>query len=137
MNVLVTGANGFVGWALCRRLSADGYKVRGAVRGVTKMTDLFSRAEEVQVGDIDLDTDWSMALNGVATVVHLAARVHIMDDTASDPLAAFRLVNVQGTERLALQAAATGCRPFYFYEFCPGEWGRDGGQSADYTDYTD
>jgi len=122
MNILVTGANSFIGRALCKRLSADGYKVRGAVRDVTQMTALSLRVQGVQVGNISPDTDWSRALNGVNTVVHLAARVHIMDDTASDPLVAFRWVNVKGTERLAQQAAATGCRRFIFMSSIKVKW---------------
>jgi nucleoside-diphosphate-sugar epimerase len=47
-------------------------------------------------------------------VVHLAARVHVMHDTASDPLSAFRSVNVQGTLNLARQAAAAGVKRFVF-----------------------
>ena len=73
MNILVTGANSFIGRALCRRLLADGYKVRGAVRGVTQMTALSSRVEGVQVGDIGPDTDWSKPLNGV--VRHIEIRI--------------------------------------------------------------
>ena len=96
MNVLVTGANGFIGRALCRRLSADGYKVRGAVRGVAQMTALPPGVEGAQVGDIGPNTDWSKALNGVDTVVHLAARVHVMNDTASDSLSALP-ISAQGT----------------------------------------
>jgi nucleoside-diphosphate-sugar epimerase len=46
--------------------------------------------------------------------VHLAARVHVMDDQASDPLAEFRRVNVQGTLRLAQQAAQAGVRRFVY-----------------------
>ena len=76
--------------------------------------------EGVQVGDIGPDTDWLKALYGMDAVVHLAARVHIMDDTASDPLAAFRWVNVKGTERLAQQAVDANVRCF-FYEFHQGE----------------
>jgi len=114
MNILVTGANGFIGWALCRRLAADGHKVRGAVRDMTQRTALPSGVEEAQVGDIGPDTDWSKALNGVNTVVHLAARVHVMNDAASDPLATFRWVNVKGTKRLAQQAVDANVRRFFF-----------------------
>ena len=102
MNILITGANGFIGRALCRRLSADGYKIRGAVRGVTQMTALSSRAEEVQVGKIGSDTDWSKALNGVDTVVHLATRVHVMNDTIADPHVAFRWVNTTAMMNLKM-----------------------------------
>ncbi len=70
--------------------------------------------EIVVVGNIDASTDWSEALKGMEAVVHLAARVHIMDDTAEDPLAAFREVNVDGTRRLAEEAAKAGVKRFVF-----------------------
>jgi nucleoside-diphosphate-sugar epimerase len=60
------------------------------------------------------DTDWTNALRNVKQVVHLAARVHIMNDTSSDPLAEFRRVNVEGTANLARQAAAAGVQRFVF-----------------------
>ena len=70
--------------------------------------------EQVVVGSLDDSTDWSHALKDVAWVVHLAARVHVMDDREQDPLAAFRQVNVLGTLNLARQAAAAGVRRFVF-----------------------
>jgi len=114
MNILVTGANGFVGRVLCKRMLADGYQVRGAVRGAAQMTAVPSGIEGALVGDISPKTDWSKALIGVDAVVHLAARVHIMNDMAPDPLAEFRYVNVAATKRLAQTAAATGCRRFVY-----------------------
>ena len=60
------------------------------------------------------DADWSQGLAGVDTVVHLAARVHIMHDESSDPLSEFRAVNVDGTLNLASQAAAAGVKRFVF-----------------------
>jgi nucleoside-diphosphate-sugar epimerase len=111
INVLVTGANGFIGRALCDKLLADdGYHVRGAVRGTDQMTALASGVEGVMVGDIGPETDWSEALVGIDGVVHLAARVHVMRESSVDPLAAFRQVNVAGTERLARQAAKAGVK---------------------------
>jgi len=74
MNILVTGANGFIGRALCKKMLADGWQVRGTVRSATQLTALSSRVEEVLVGDIGPNTDWSKALNGVDTAVHLAAK---------------------------------------------------------------
>ena len=65
-------------------------------------------------GDLEPATDWSRALNGVAAVVHCAARVHIMHDTEADPLTAFRTVNVEGTLNLARQAADAGVKRFVF-----------------------
>ena len=110
MNVLVTGANGFIGRALCKRMPADGYQVRGAVRDRRQMTVLPSGVERAQIGNIGPKTDWSKALAGIAGIVHLAARVHVMHDSAADPLSAFRQVNVAGTERLAQQAAEAGVK---------------------------
>ncbi len=69
---------------------------------------------EITVGELGPDTDWSEALRGVDVVVHLAARVHQMRDTAADPMAEFRRVNAEGASRLAEQAAAAGVRRLVF-----------------------
>jgi nucleoside-diphosphate-sugar epimerase len=105
--VLVTGATGFVGREVCARLERDGRGVRLAVRREPGPS-------RVVVGDIGAKTDWRAALEGVDSVVHLAARVHVMHETAADPDAAFRQVNVDGTRRLAEQAAEAGVRRFVF-----------------------
>lgn len=110
--VLVTGATGFVGKALCAQLAGLGFGVRAAVRRSGAAAGM--RVDEVLVGALDAQTDWSAAVAGVGAVVHLAARVHVMDDQASDPLAEFRRVNVQGTLRLAQQAAQAGVRRFVY-----------------------
>lgn len=109
--ILVTGATGFVGSALCERLLADGNVVRAAVRTGDSVAYLPSGVDAVPVGSIGADTDWSKALTpDIDSVVHLAARVHVMADNAVDPLAEFRKVNVEGTERLARMAAKAGVR---------------------------
>jgi len=110
--VLVTGANGFIGRNLCAFLKEKGYIVRGAVR--SNVRDVSLADEYIQVGDINESTDWQQALAGVDTVIHLAARVHIMNDLAVDPVEAFRKVNVFGTERLARMAAKAGVKRFIF-----------------------
>lgn len=106
--VLVTGANGFVGSALCARLASQDIETRAAVRSAGSARNVPPVAKCVVVGDIHADTDWATALQGVTHVVHLAARVHVMRDISNDPLAAFRAVNTSGTENLAHQAAASG-----------------------------
>lgn len=107
--VLVTGANGFIGRGLCDVLAASGRRVRKAVR-----TPDPGLSDAVAVGDIGLDTDWRTALEGAGGVVHLAARTHVLRETAADPLAAYRRVNVGGTERLARAAAAQGVQRLVF-----------------------
>jgi len=112
--LLVTGAGGFVGGALCRHLIAAGYTMRGTRRSADADVEGSTSVEWVVVPDINADVRWDEALRDVDAVVHLAARVHVMRDEASDPLAAFRRVNTQGTEALARAAARCGVRRFIF-----------------------
>lgn len=110
-SVLVTGANGFVGLHLCVRLAAAGCVVNAAVR--RESNSLAAAAPGVRifrVGDIGPDTDLRAALDGVDTVVHLAARAHVMWDRAADPIDAYRRINVTGSECVAQAAAAAGAR---------------------------
>lgn len=110
--MLVTGASGFVGRTLCAELVRRGYSVRAALR--TPENFDIAGCETVRISGIDSHTDWNHALQGVTTVIHLAARVHVMRDDASDPLEEFRRVNVAGTEHLACSAAANGVRRFVY-----------------------
>lgn len=111
MKYLVTGANGFVGSALCEALERQGYATHAVVRHHSAQARV---PGHFAVGNMDATTDWSRALVGVQVVVHLAARVHVMRDTSNDPLAEFRKVNVQGSLHLAQQAAAAGVRRFVY-----------------------
>jgi nucleoside-diphosphate-sugar epimerase len=108
---LVTGASGFVGRPLCAELLRRGESVRAAVRSGNKTVE---NVEAVTVGAIDGETDWSAALNGVDTVIHLAARVHVMKDTSADPLTEFLKVNLYGTSNMAQQAASAGVKRFVY-----------------------
>ena len=111
MQVLVTGANGFVGRALCAEAVSRGM----AVRGITRASgDLPISVENFAVGGIDGNTNWRDVLTGCEVVVHLAARVHVMSDLAANPLEEFRRVTVRGTLNLARQAAAANVRRFLF-----------------------
>ena len=110
--ILVTGADGFVGSALCPVLAAAGHSVRRAIRKALTGDSAFPA---IPVGDIGPDTDWTNALDGVQCVIHLAARTHVLHEVAgADSLAAYRSVNVAGTRRLAQQAAAAGVRRLVF-----------------------
>lgn len=111
--ILVTGATGFVGRAVVERLVRVQRPFRVALRQEKGKGRALSE-HAVLVGDLSPTTDWSEALAGVSAVVHCAARVHVMRESVSDPLSAFRLVNVEGTLRLARQAAAVGVRRFVF-----------------------
>lgn len=107
--VLITGANGFVGSRLVQYLRDKGHDITRAVRDYTK-----EGGDTVPTGDIGPDTDWTAALTDCEVVVHLAARVHIMNDTASNPVDLYRAVNFDGTLNLARQAARSGVRRFVY-----------------------
>lgn len=112
--ILVTGATGFVGSALANRLMADG-ACGGVVAALRRLdASLPEGVKHVQVGDLLPNTNWNAALQQVNAVVHCAARVHVMQDSANNPLDAYRHVNVQGTLNLARQAAQAGVRRFVF-----------------------
>lgn len=96
--IFVTGGSGFVGSRLIYQLAAQGCAVTAAVRAPAD----------------DGVPNWVDDLAGHAAVIHCAARVHVLDESAADPLAEFRRANVEGTLRLARQAAAAGVRRFVF-----------------------
>ncbi len=108
-HILVTGANGFVGKALCAALSEAGHGVRAAQR-LPHKTFFPDGVKSVAIPDIGPGTRWDEALEGIDIIVHLAARVHVIDEAAKDPLAAFRRVNADGTRILAEAAAKAGVR---------------------------
>lgn len=108
--VLVSGASGFIGLRLIMRLLLDKkYAPIAAARRVTHLQGL------CPVISFDLDNpDGLPDLNGVDVVIHTAARVHVMNDSAADALTEFRRVNVAGTLELARRAAEAGVRRFIF-----------------------
>jgi UDP-glucose 4-epimerase len=111
-SVFLTGATGFVGRATLSRLVAQNYTVTAALRnGSTVLED---KVTKIYVDSVDGNTPWSESLCGAEVVIHAAARVHVMNDTEAEPLAAFRRVNVEGTLNLACQAATAGIRRFIF-----------------------
>lgn len=98
--IFITGANGFVGQHLCSELA--------------KRSISFKAGTRASYGDILEIDDWSQYIIGCDTVIHLAARVHVMDESQLDPLAAFRKMNVDTTLKLAKNAKSLGCKRFIF-----------------------
>jgi len=115
MNLLITGINGFVGCALAESLLRLGGHVNGTVRLLGKRNSFIPAGAKIYAtGEINEETAWGKALHGVEVVVHLAARVHFVEDLSEDPPTEFRLVNTIGTEHLAEQAAQAGVKRFVY-----------------------
>ena len=115
--VLITGATGFVGRRLTEYLPSQhpNIHLRLAVRKITQnIMDAHlqsnPRVRLEVVGDINAQTDWAQALTGVDVVIHLAARVHVMQDHASDPLQEYRQANTASSLHLAQTAAKAGVK---------------------------
>jgi nucleoside-diphosphate-sugar epimerase len=105
--ILLTGATGFVGGAILERLSPENVRVLGRKKPEQGCSSFVS-------SQLRSNTDFTLALDGIEAIIHLAARVHVMDDSAEDPLTAFRDVNTYATLNLAKQAAAAGVKRFIF-----------------------
>lgn len=111
-HILVTGANGFVGRALCSALLEAGHAVTGLVRQAGGCVDGVQEWVDQSKDFADVASAWPLGL-APDCVVHLAARVHVLHD-AADPEAAFRATNVVGALRVAEAASQHGVRRFVF-----------------------
>jgi len=110
MKILVTGANGFIGKALCKALVDQGDEVLGLIRSGVSDTP----GVTVVQADLENEAALKQALENVDCVVHLAGRAHLLADTAADPLAEFRLVNRDATLKLAELAREARVGRFVF-----------------------
>lgn len=123
MKVVVTGASGFVGSAAVALFARNGWQVLAQSRRSAPAASLITNVQTLQA-DLDDQALWHDALTGCDAVLHTAARVHQVSDSASDPLAQYRLVNTQHTLTLARIAAAQGVKRFIFLSSIKvnGEW---------------
>ncbi len=109
---LVTGANGFVGSVLIQELSRRGYDVRQLVRNKSPLKH--PNEKKFWIDGLDNLGDLSKPLKDVEVVIHIAARVHVMNEKGKDPLSEYRRINVESTLNLARQAATSGVKRFVF-----------------------
>jgi len=118
VKALITGATGFVGKALIADLLSKACEVKALVRQSSVVLPL--AVEQVVVGDLvaltlsDPSGFSKEVFEGVDAVIHTAARVHVMDDEATDSLAEFRKINRDATLVLARLASEAGVKRFIF-----------------------
>ena len=98
MQLLVTGANGFIGRHLCKRLIEQGYQVRALVRDLDKPTGLDERVTRV-LGDVTDPASLDGVEQGIEGVLHLAALGHV-SAISQEAFRNFVRVNVKGTRNL-------------------------------------
>ncbi len=111
MKILITGYTGFIGKAVTDYLGSKGHQLIGWSR---QQHAKFNHLQKSFTGDIGPHTDFRSALSGLDAVIHLGARVHVMNDQIKNPLAEFRKVNVHGTVNLARQAADSKVKRFIY-----------------------
>jgi UDP-glucose 4-epimerase len=109
--ILITGASGFAGPTITRRLAEAGHELVAA--GRSRPPGDAGIRRHVEVPEQSAGTDWSAALEGIEVVVHLAGHAHA-ESRSEAARALIHSVNVEGTEALARQAAARGARRFIF-----------------------
>lgn len=112
--ILVTGASGFVGSRLLASQDILSQDIQFRAISRKPLAKPMSNVEQLVIADISEKSDWTEALADIDIVIHLAARVHVMDDAASNPLEEYRKANVISTLNLAKQAATAGVKRFIF-----------------------
>lgn len=105
--ILVTGADGFLGSALCNCLQNGNHHV-------VKVCRTSTMPSVNAIGDMSCFKEWSSLLVGVDTIVHCAAQISVTSDLYSEQLIELRRVNVDATLNLARQAVLVGVRRFLF-----------------------
>jgi nucleoside-diphosphate-sugar epimerase len=115
MKILLTGASGFIGQALYKKINKIGFFVRGISRNPNlKLESEISELENIITVNMDPDTNWSKYLSDIKCIIHCAAKINNTTKIDSTTLADYRKINVQATRNLAQQAASIGVKRFIF-----------------------
>jgi nucleoside-diphosphate-sugar epimerase len=110
--ILVTGANGFVGRNLCRDLAARGYALRGTLR--VGRPKLVAGIDYREVPSLEDNPDWRPHLDGCDGVVHCAALVHVPSRPGQAERQRHLTLNAKASEHLARQAREAGLSRMVF-----------------------
>lgn len=119
-NILITGANGFIGKPLLRALGKTHCTVRATVRSEAAAHSLtqFQQLHKIKQlsilnqGELGEKIDWYSVLEGTDTIIHCAGLAHVLSKNKAANLEKFRQINSQATEVLVKQASILGVRRF-------------------------
>ena len=111
MKILITGASGFIGSALIPVFKQSGHEIVATSR---RKNFKFKGVKIYSITDLGPYTKWEEILKGVEIVVHLAARVHVMNDKKNDPLNEYRRINSEGTRKLVMDSIKANVKQFIF-----------------------
>lgn len=109
--ILVTGANGFVGKHLTKKLIENNYEVIASSR---KKLNISGLKDQFLINTLDENVDWTKALDGCSTIIHLAARAHITNEKTKNSINKYKKINTCASINLAKQAAKAGIKKFIF-----------------------
>jgi nucleoside-diphosphate-sugar epimerase len=111
-SILITGASGFVGNALCDELISKNFNVIASSR---RATNISKKIEQFRVNSIDQFTDWTNVLPKCDTVIHLAAKAHDLKDSGENKISSsYKTINTLATINLAKQSINHGIKKFIF-----------------------
>ncbi len=113
-HILVSGANGFIGQALCQHLVSKGFYVRGSIRDRSALTNKDKASDYFETGSLENEIDWTDALHGMDYVIHLAAISEVSKERSTEAPELFQHININTTQRLAAQAAQSGVKRFIY-----------------------
>ena len=112
MRTLITGSNGFIGsFILNNYIYNKEISFRAVFRGSEQLPQT---KDKIFIENIDSETNWKAALEGIDSILHLAGRAHIVKDTPLNPSSEYKSVNVDGTLNLAQQAISAGVKRFIY-----------------------
>ena len=112
MRTLITGSNGFIGsFILNNYIYNKEISFRAVLRGSEQLPQT---KDKIFIENIDSETNWKAALEGIDSILHLAGRAHIVKDTSLNPSSEYKSVNIDGTLNLAQQAISAGVKRFIY-----------------------